>query len=354
MIRKFLLLLLALPLFAVQPKLLYLSSEKLPDNIYVGQTLSLDITALVVEKEFSEISTTVGEMSGLTLLNSNFTWRKVDQDRYRLSLYFQIKEREVMLPTLDVFLMRHGEAIDTASLNSIAKRALNVAKNPQFSQVIADKLEVLTHKVERFDDEQNILIMEMQADSSNLKEFALSDSDILSQGIDWSQTRLPTTKILYYATIPPTKESVSFNYFMPSSGDFKRIDLMLDLSSIGQKISTHSDINPNKKDIPWMNIFLLTITALSLVFLFIKTHKWIILVVVAINAAIIFWVVVKEDVVTIQTNAEVRLLPTSTSTLFYKTDRPIEAKLLKTTDDYYKVLLPDEKIGWVKKTEATK
>lgn len=338
----------------MQPKLLYISSEKIPEALFVNQTFSLDLIALVATKDFDEIATSVGEMSGVTLLNNGFAWRKIDEDRHKLSLYFQITDKQIDMPTIRFHLMRSGEEIDDTIFNTGIKRAASVAANPQFSQVLADKLEIVTHKVERFNDEQNILIMQMEADNSNLKDFSLQDKDVITQGIDWSQTKLPTTKILYYATIPPTKENISFNYFMPTSGDFKRVDLALDLSAIGQKISTHSDINPNKKDIPWMNIFLLSITALSLIFLFIKTHKLFLLVVVAINAAIIFWVVVKEDVVLIRSHAEVRLLPTSTSTLFYKTDEPIEAKVLKTTDEYYKVLLPDEKIGWVKKSETIK
>lgn len=344
----------ALPLIAVEPKLLYLSSDKLPDTLYENQMFTLSLTALVAEKNFDEISTEIGEMSGVRLLNSSFNWRKIDEDRYKLTLFFQITGSTILIPAIDLRLLKSFEVLDSARFDGLSKKVSPVAKNPQFSQVVTDNLEIGTYKVERFNDEENILVLELKADYSNLNSFNLTNNDIISQGIDWSETKLPTTKILYYAIIPPTKESISFNYFMPTSGDFKRVDLILDLSNLGQKISTHSDINPNKKDIPWMNIFLLSITALSLIFLFIKTHKWIILVVVAINAVIIFWVAVKDDVVLIRSSAEIRLLPTTTSTLFYKTDKPVEAKLLKTTDEYYKVLLPDEKIGWVKKTEAVR
>lgn len=336
----------------MQQKLIYLTPDQPPKTLYTDQTFAFSIVALVAEKDFDELSTTIGEATGLRQINQSPKWHKIDEDRYKITLFFQVTDTRVALPTVEISLVSNGEVLDSTSYDGASLSASKIAKNPQFSQVVANSLEVVTHKVERFNDEQNILIMELKADYSNLLKFQLTSDDIDSQGIDWSEVRLPTAKILYYAIIPPTKDSISFNYFVPTTGDFKRVDLALDLSSLGQKISTHSDINPNKKDIPWMNIFLLTIVAITLIFFFFKTHKWIFLVVVAINATLIFWLVIKDDTVLIKTGAHIRLLPTTTSTLFYITSAPTEAKVLKRKDDFYKVLLPDEKIGWVKRSEA--
>jgi hypothetical protein len=49
----------------------------------------------------------------------------------------------------------------------------------------------------------------------------------------------------------------------------------------------------------------------------------------------------------IDKGAEIKILPTEKSTIFYITNRTIYAQKLDSKDSYTKILLPNGKIGWI-------
>lgn len=336
----------------LKAKLVYITPEALSPNLYVGQVVAVTLNALIAEPNYESIETLLEGGTGIKALTAEPKWERLDENRHRLTLHFQITDTRPTLPTVRVRLWVAGEIADETLWEGPARTAARVASNPQYSGVLAEELIVITHKVEKFNDTQNILVMELKGTLSNLENFSLKG--IETQGIDWVDARMPSTRIFHYALIDPSQTEIAFNFFKPSSGDFKRISLGFDLSNLGQRISTHVDINPKKRAFPWLDVLFLTLAAILLVFFFFKTHRWIFLGMVALTVLLAFWLIIKEESVTIREGAQVRLLPTSTSTLFYVTYRPTEATVLKEKDGYVKVLLPDDKIGWVKENELLK
>lgn len=334
----------------LKAKLIYLTPEPLPEQLFVGQVIEVTLSALIAEPNFEKIETVLTSSSGVKTLGKEPQWVQIDENRHRLTLFFQITDYQPVLPNVRVMLWVAGEIADEALWEGPSRSASRVANNPQYSGVLAESLGVVTHKVEKFNDMQNILVMELNGTYSNLEDFSLNG--IETQGIDWVDTKLPTTRIFYYALIDPEQSSISFNYFKPSTGNFQRIALDFDLSNLGQRISTHVDINPKKRAFPWLDVLFLALASVLLVFFFFRTHRWIFLGMVALTVLLAFWLIIREESITIREGAEIRLLPTSTSTLFYVTYRPTEATVLKEKDGYVKVLLPDEKIGWVKRQEV--
>lgn len=337
----------------LRAKLIYLTPEPLPANLYVGQMVPFTLNALIAEPQYERIETRLEGGAGVKRLGGEPKWERLDENRHKLTLYFQITDTRPALPAVAVDLYVQGEAADYALWEGTPRTAVRVSTNPQYSGVLAEKLEVVTHKVEKFNDAQNILVMELRGELSNLERFHLNGG-IETQGIDWVDSKPPATRIFYYALIEPSQTDIAFNYYKPSSGDFQRIDLVFDLSNLGQRISTHVDINPKKRAFPWLDVLLLAFASFLLVFFFFKTHRWIFLGMVALTVVLAFWLIVREESVTIREGAQVRLLPTSTSTLFYVTYRPTEATVLKEKGGFVKVLLPDDKIGWVKEDELLK
>ncbi len=340
----------ALLLDPLRPKLIYLTPQELPSTLYVGQSIELTVNALVTESNYDHFSVKLHESSGVRRIGPGPRWERVDDNRHRMRLFFRITDTQVRLPEIETRLYIDGALEDMATLELPARRANPVATNPHFTGVIANELEIITHKVERFGEGQNILVMDLQGHLSNLADFSLQGVE--TQGTDWVDDRPPQTRIFYYALIPADQEGVRFNYFDPTTGDYRRFDLSFDLSNLGQRISTHADISPKSRSIPWLEIFLLSVASILLILFWFKTHRNLFLVMVALTVVLAVWLVLRDERVTIQEGAQVRLLPTSTSTLFYVTYRPTEAIALKRKDGYIKVHLPDDKIGWIREEEA--
>jgi hypothetical protein len=350
---------LAFSLFAadeepIAQKILYVTSEPLPDTLYVGQVVPIVYNAVITERYFERIETRIGgddNGTGVKRVSGEPSWRRVDENRRKMTIYYQITATRAVFPQLETEITLLNGVKDVATVPALRAGAARLGSNPQFCGVVAENLEVVGYKVERYSDAQNILAMELKGELSNLDKFSLG-AIAQEQGIDSIDYKLPSMKIFYYAIISPSVNEIAFNYFNPSSGDFKRIALALDLSEIAAKGDANLEINPNKRSFPWLNVMLLSLVSLALIIISIRTRKLIFLGVAIAAIAAIFWLAMREESILIKTGARVRLLPIATSTLFYITDRPTQATLLKENAEYVKVLLPDEKIGWVKKEET--
>ena len=67
--------------------------------------------------------------------------------------------------------------------------------------------------------------------------------------------------------------------------------------------------------------------------------------------AVLFYLLSIKTAVSLKPNAEIRIQPTFNSTIILKTKDVIEVKILADRHGYYKVLLEDERIGWVKEDD---
>ena len=54
---------------------------------------------------------------------------------------------------------------------------------------------------------------------------------------------------------------------------------------------------------------------------------------------------------TIKQNVNVKILPTTNSSIFYTTSQKQKVEILGQRDDFKKILFDDGKIGWVKKDD---
>ncbi|MDR3163286.1 MAG: hypothetical protein LBT81_05465 [Helicobacteraceae bacterium] len=345
--------LLFLPLMALADmsviKSIYLTHEPIPETLYVGQTIPVTYNVLITD-QYRKLETLMGEMTGVKRVAADSAWQIVDENRRKIVIYYQITATRITFPSIEAVITLLDGSVDSSKVNSLTAVAQRIGTNPQFCGVVAEDLNVVSYKVERLNETQNILAMELTGSLSNLGSFTLGGS-AQTQGFESQEIRQPLSRAFYYAFLDTAQSDVSFNYFNSVSGDFKRISLAFDLSNIDREISTHTDINPNKKSIPWMNLIVLLLVSITLIAVFFKTRKIVLLLPIVIVAALIVWIVVRDEKIIIKQQAQVRLLPTETSTLFYVTDKPTSAILLREKSGFVKVLLPDEKIGWVKKSE---
>ncbi|MDR2904624.1 MAG: hypothetical protein LBU73_01535 [Helicobacteraceae bacterium] len=348
---KLIVLLFALSAFAA-PKTIFVSSDPLPERLYVGQVVSVTYNAVVTEQNFERLQTSFGsDAEGARRVSGEPRWQRVDENRRSLKLSYEITAPNVVFPQVMVTMIDTEGAEDVALAQSVRASAIKLVANPRFCGVLTDKLEVVDQKADRYSETQNIVAMEIRAPLSNIDRFRLEQFGE-SQGIERVEHKDGWMHIFYYAIAPAAMSELNFYYFSPESGDYKRVAVTLDLTNLQDADIEHTDINPNKRAFPWMNTILLSLFSLIFVAISFFTRKIIYLFGAIAAVALIFYIAMREADITIKKGAQIRLLPTETSTIFYATDRQITAAVLKEKNGYVKILLPDQKIGWVKADET--
>ncbi|GHS87703.1 hypothetical protein FACS189487_04340 [Campylobacterota bacterium] len=338
-------------LFALSPKTIFVSAEPLPEQIYVGQTVAVTYNAVITEKYYERLETTIGNGdsngTGVRRISTNPRWYRIDENHRTMKIYYEVTAPRAVFPEIEANLTLLDGTSDSAIAPQIRVGATRLVSNPQFCNVIAEDLEVVSYKVDRYSDSQNILVMEIKAEASNIEKFSLGNY-AQEQGIDRTEHKDGETHIFYYAVIAPNVSELIFNYFSPKSGDYKRVHLTFDLSNITRQSEAQIDINPKKRSFPWFSTILLSLFSLILILISIYTRKIAFLGAAVLSIAVIIYIALRDENVMIKAGVGVRLLPTATSTLFYTTEHPTAAAVLKEKSEYVKVLLPDEKIGWVR------
>ena len=255
-------------------------------------------------------------------------------------------EPQYKLPDIATTLSALGEVTDIAWLEGEKLQAKTPDPNERYCGVVAHQIQVRTHKVDRFDETHNILAMELTGTMANIEDFHIPFLE--KQGIDWVKGEPPVTTIFYYAIIPSDWTKLEYHYFDPVKKTYQRQTVMFDLSTLTQKSSTQVDINPTKRGFPFLRFILLLSLLALLFFLYYKTRNlsFLFLIIALLVAALFLFL--KEESVVLRTGAKVYLLPTKNATLFYTATYPQEVQQLGRVDGYYKIILPDQTVGWVK------
>lgn len=334
---------------SVQQKLIYISQKEKPTTYYQNQLIELQYDSIIVE-DFTTIETNFQNYWGIDILTQDPQWTLEDNNRYHLSIFGKILKENVKLPNIEITITTENNTTDSETFIGEKIKAYKIAENKNYIGIIAHDLFILNHTIEKFDDKENILTIEMNGTLANFEDINISFAS--KQGFDKLENNFPASNMFYYAVIPNHIKEFNILTFNPRSGNFIKKEIILDFTNFGQKISTQIDLNPNKKKFPYLEVIVITLLVVFVLILLIKTKHWIFLVVLGIIISGSSWILLKETKVTIYTGSSVFLLPIENSTLFYKTDREMEVTKLKENKTHIKVLLPDENVGWIRREDV--
>ncbi len=334
---------------APHERLIFTKNLELPETVYKNQIVLVHIDAIIAEDIFDTINTEFLDFYGIEVLTDKPVWYLKELNTFTLSYYIKITANYFKLPDLGISVTLDGRVLDRIVEPGTKLRAKDVKDNDHYSGVVANTLKLTNHKIDKYDDENNIFVLELEGESANLEAFSLPF--VTEEGLDWVKSEVPHSKAFYYGILPNKTERIFFNYFQPETGNFQRIDVVFDFSKFGQKTSTQIEINPNKKSFPYLKVMLLVALILLFAMLYFWRRHYGYLVVALIIAA---WTVydLRDKTVRIKPGSAVYLLPTKNSSVFFETDRVVETEMIKKRHGYYKILLPDNTIGWVKEENA--
>jgi len=334
----------------VQEKSIFLSYESIPDKVYVGEIFPIKVKAIIANNDFEDIISEFTYNKNVKIINPDAKWKWFSDNIFYNTYYMEVKALDAKLPDMTLSILLNNTIITKETLLQKELNIIKLNETKTFSHVIAKNLKVLKYKTNRFDDKSLIIVLEIEAEQSNLKEFQLKS--VIRDGIDSSIDNLPFYKIFYYAIIPDYQKKFEFTYFNSVTNKFSKISLPIIVND--DKVSTQIDLNPAQNDLQIYKDAFYGIFALIFLIFFIKRKKVVYFILFFAVVALFIYNKNPLNSIKIAKNSKIQILPTKKSTVFYVTDRTLYAQELDKRDEYIKILLPNKKIGWIKESSASK
>ena len=335
---------LSIDLFAA--KNLYLSYNKIPDNVYKNQKFEVVVKALITTDTFSDLNTTFLNANNINVLNPNNPWKKISNDTYINSYFFKAKNANFRLPDIEVKLFNATELIDSSQLLANQIKFLDIGKGDErYSNIIADTISLKAYKTKQYNNKEALTIIDIDGINSNLEDFKLKNVD--EQGISSLKEVEGVQNLVFYFVTPVHQKNLVFTYFNPITKTLKEIKVPIIL--MNELVSTQTDLNPNDSTFEkYKKVASILLFIISLVLFILKRKKLFLYVtIILLIIAIIYNLpnstgIVKKD-------SFIYILPTKNSTIFFKADKEEKVEVLQKKNGFIKVLGVDNGfIGWIK------
>lgn len=328
---------------SIKEKSIFLSYEKIPKKIYVGEVFEIKVKAIISNADFEEITSEFTNQDNINIINSDAKWQWFSDNIFYNTFYMKVNNTTSKLPDIKLNIYLDNSIIDTASLEAAKPNIIKLNGTNEFSNVIAKSLKIKKYKTSQFDDKSLIIVLEIEAEQSNLSNFSLKN--VIRDGIDSSIDNLPFHKIFYYAIIPSYQKKFEFTYFNSINNKFEKFSLPIVIAD--DTISTQIDLNPAQSSLQIYKDGAYAVIALILILLFIRRRKITYVVFLVLLIALFVYDKNPLNSMKIEKNTHIKILPTEKSTVFYTTNRTLYAQVLDKKNKYTKILLPNGKIGWI-------
>ena len=321
---------------------IFLSYEELPSKLYVGQVFPLTLKAIIANGKNHTIGTTFEASKSVVILNPNTPWQPLGNSTFQNTFYISLKAVVPHMPKISVSLVSNGTPIDSATLHIPTPNIISLKKEPIFSNVIAQSLSILKYKATTFDAKNAIIVLEIEANQANLKEFHLSG--IAKNGVDSFSENGMVQKIFYYAIIPNYQKAFEFTYFDLPSNKFTKISLPITIEN--EEISTQLGLNPKESIFEFYKNSAYGVLAVLFFILFIRRRRIFYFILMALFATLFFLDKNPLNQFELKSNSSFMILPTERSTVFFTSKENVRVEKLAQRLQYTKILLPDGMIGW--------
>lgn len=324
-------------------KVLYLSYDTVPDRVIKGEVFSVTLKTISTVQNFHTIKYKFANQIGLRILNT-VPYRE-SKGKYLLETFKFIATRNSSrLPDVTASLEADREYQTTTLLG----KNLNViALNPtqDFSNVIANSLQITDYKTTSFDNKHNIVVFTAQAENSSLS--SIEFNNVFKQGIESiTQNNVIDPKVTYFVVIKKKLEKFSFSYFNVLENRFSKIVIPIIVDD--DSVTTQTDLKPTDQSREQLKINIAAGIALLILLFAIWRRKYIYIILVIFPIIYIGFMSIPPKDVCIKKGSAIHLLPVQNGTIFEETQSQYTLSKEGSVKGFTKVKLQNEKIGWVK------
>ena len=336
----------------IKVKELLLKATNVPKNVVIGEIFSVEIVADTQNDFEFEFETQLYETNIKWLNKKNFQWIKSEDNKYVGTFYLEATSIDAKTLKVGLDLKRNGENYQSSSINIFLPKLKELRSDENYNHIVADNLEVKKFKTTKFDDINNIMVVEIYGNNVDLSAFNIENKTILKQGVDTINGDFNSQSAYYFAVFKPNKKSLDFNYYNLKKAKFESFSLPVSVED--DDVSTQIGLNPKQSEFSTYKDVTIYSCAVIFMLLAIWRRRLSYFFVAAIFIALGIYTYNPFGKAVLKPDISVSILPTKNSTIFYTSHKNENVEILDTKGDYSKILFADGKIGWVKKDNLVK
>jgi putative periplasmic protein len=336
----------------IKVKELLLKATNVPKNVVIGEIFSVEIVADTQNDFEFEFETQLDETNIKWLNKKNFQWVKSEDNKYVGTFYLEATSIDAKTLKVSLDLKRNGENYQNSSINIFLPKLKELRSDENYNHIVADNLEVKKFKTTKFDDINNIMVVEIYGNNVDLSAFNIENKTILKQGVDTINGDFNSQSAYYFAVFKPNKKSLDFNYYNLKKAKFESFSLPVSVED--DDVSTQIGLNPKQSEFSTYKDITIYSCVVIFILLAIWRRKFSYFFVAAIFIALGVYTYNPFGKAILKPDVSVSILPTKNSTIFYTSRKNENVEILDTKNDYSKILFTDGKIGWVKKDDLVK
>ena len=336
----------------IKVKELLLKATNVPKNVVIGEIFSVEIVADTQNDFEFEFETQLDETNIKWLNKKNFQWVKSEDNKYVGTFYLEATSIDAKTLKVGLDLKRNGENYQSSNINIFLPKLKELRSDENYNHIVADNLEVKKFKTTKFDDINNIMVVEIYGNNVDLSAFNIENKTILKQGVDTINGDFNSQSAYYFAVFKPNKKSLDFNYYNLKKAKFESFSLPVSVED--DDVSTQIGLNPKQSEFSTYKDVTIYSCAVIFILLAIWRRRLSYFFVAAIFIALGIYTYNPFGKAVLKPDISVSILPTKNSTIFYTSRKNENVEILDTKGDYSKILFADGKIGWVKKDNLVK
>ncbi len=336
----------------IKVKELLLKATNVPKNVVIGEIFSVEIVADTQNDFEFEFETQLDETNIKWRNKKNFQWVKSEDNKYVGTFYLEATSIDAKTLKVSLALKRNGENYQSSSINIFLPKLKELRSDENYNHIVADNLEVKKFKTTKFDDINNIMVVEIYGNNVDLSAFNIENKTILKQGVDTINGDFNSQSAYYFAVFKPNKKSLDFNYYNLKKAKFESFSLPVSVED--DDVSTQIGLNPKQSEFSTYKDVTIYSCAVIFILLAIWRRRLSYFFVATIFIALGIYTYNPFGKAVLKPDISVSILPTKNSTIFYTSRKNENVEILDTKGDYSKILFTDGKIGWVKKDNLVK
>ena len=336
----------------IKVKELLLKATNVPKNVVIGEIFSVEIVADTQNDFEFEFETQLDETNIKWLNKKNFQWVKSEDNKYLGTFYLEATSIDAKTLKVGLDLKRNGENYQSSNINIFLPKLKELRSDENYNHIVADNLEVKKFKTTKFDDINNIMVVEIYGNNVDLSAFNIENKTILKQGVDTINGDFNSQSAYYFAVFKPNKKSLDFNYYNLKKAKFESFSLPVSVED--DDVSTQIGLNPKQSEFSTYKDVTIYSCAVIFILLAIWRRRLSYFFVATIFIALGIYTYNPFGKAVLKPDISVSILPTKNSTIFYTSRKNENVEILDTKGDYSKILFADGKIGWVKKDNLVK
>lgn len=327
----------------IDPIELVLTSQIKEKSIYIYQPFTLNLTANTDKVLDFDMNLTM-RSTDITWLNPKPLWKKKSAGIYETTIHLIASSAQSNIDALTLTLKRNGIFVQNKTIKPDLPKIKNIQLRTDFANFVGENLEIKMVKSSKFNEYSNLTTIELASKNGNLSLFQIP-GEFQKQGFDSLKGDYKNQTGIYFIISDNNKTNINFSYYDYTQNIFK--ELNLDIKVQDNDLSTQVPLNPKEGEFRLYKEFSIYIAIILFLLLFIwkKSYYSFIIAVAFIAYAIYDNKPFSEA--KLKANSKIRILPMPNSTIFAIAAKEQNVKIITKNENFTKIILQNETIGWV-------